>query len=37
MDNIKKKVAKIREIEGKEHKEESTNNKILDAIKSAYM
>jgi hypothetical protein len=35
--HIKKKVAKIREIEGKEHKEVSTNNKILDAIKSAYM
>lgn len=35
--HIKKKVAKIREIEAREHVEESSNNKILDAIKSAYL
>lgn len=35
--HIKKKVAKIRDIEAKEHVEVSTNNKILDAIKSAYL
>lgn len=35
--HIKKKVQKIREIEGKEHLEESQNNKILNAVKSVYV